>query len=168
MNVKKVLLAISFCSLFTGWVKVQAQNPTSTETAVQEYDPISAMLDSLTTLNHVVRFNTVNAIDKEVCTAITCPSFSYSAPGASCPTTCTTGCIQYYQAGTTNTVSSITVPANTHAVLLLDQSFLTDAYPTLEFSKGKESVAFFSLKPYGRILFGDPDLFFCTLFFSFT
>ncbi len=76
MNVKKILLAVSFCSLFAGLAKVQAQNSTSKETALQEYDPISAMLDSLTTLNHVVRFNTLNAIDKEVCTAITCPSFS--------------------------------------------------------------------------------------------
>ena len=34
-----------------------------------------------------------------------------------------------------------------------------------EFSKGEESVAFFSLKLYGRILFGDPDLFFAPYFF---
>jgi len=32
------------------------------------------------------------------------------------------------------------IPANTHAVLLLDQSYLTNAYPTLEFSKGKDAT----------------------------
>ena len=34
--------------------------------------------------------------------------------------------------------TSITVPANSTATLLLDQTFLTDAYPTLLFSNGKD------------------------------
>ncbi|MEP6846435.1 MAG: alpha-L-rhamnosidase N-terminal domain-containing protein [Panacibacter sp.] len=38
------------------------------------------------------------------------------------------------------TKTSFTVVANTHAVLLLDQSFLTNAYPTLIFSKGKDAA----------------------------
>lgn len=37
------------------------------------------------------------------------------------------------------TKTAVTVSANTHAVLLLDQSFLTDAYPTIIFSKGKNA-----------------------------
>ncbi len=35
--------------------------------------------------------------------------------------------------------TAITIPANTSATLLLDQSFLTNAYPTLLFSKGKDA-----------------------------
>lgn len=34
---------------------------------------------------------------------------------------------------------SVTIPANTHASLILDQSFLTNAFLTLNFSKGKEA-----------------------------
>ena len=34
---------------------------------------------------------------------------------------------------------SITIPANTHASFLLDQSFYTNAYPELDFSKGKDA-----------------------------
>jgi hypothetical protein len=34
---------------------------------------------------------------------------------------------------------SVTIPANTHASFLLDQSFLTNAYPELDFSKGKDA-----------------------------
>jgi hypothetical protein len=37
------------------------------------------------------------------------------------------------------TKSAVTIPANTHATILLDQSFLTNAYPTLIFSKGKDA-----------------------------
>ena len=76
MKIKKTLIVISLISLISGISRSQVTNSTAAAVQVQEYDPISAMLDSLTTLNHVVRFNTVNAIDKEVCTAITCPSFS--------------------------------------------------------------------------------------------
>ncbi|PTN07452.1 alpha-L-rhamnosidase C-terminal domain-containing protein [Mangrovibacterium marinum] len=36
--------------------------------------------------------------------------------------------------------SKITVPANSKVQLLLDQNFLTNAYPTLEYSKGKDAV----------------------------
>ena len=35
--------------------------------------------------------------------------------------------------------TALTIPANTIATLLLDQSFLTNAYPTLLFSKGKDA-----------------------------
>jgi alpha-L-rhamnosidase len=34
---------------------------------------------------------------------------------------------------------AVTIPANTRATLLLDQRFLTNAYPTLVFSKGKDA-----------------------------
>ena len=37
------------------------------------------------------------------------------------------------------TKKSITIPANTKATILLDQGFLTNAYPTLEFSGGKQA-----------------------------
>ena len=46
-------------------------------------------------------------------TIIPCPSFSYSAPGASCPSTCTSNCVTYYLCGTTNTINPITLPPNT-------------------------------------------------------
>ena len=46
-------------------------------------------------------------------TIIACPSFSYSAPGASCPSTCTSNCVTYYQCGTTNSLNPISIPANT-------------------------------------------------------
>ncbi|MCW3807751.1 amylo-alpha-1,6-glucosidase [Plebeiibacterium marinum] len=36
--------------------------------------------------------------------------------------------------------SKITVPSNSQIQLLLDQNFLTNAYPTLEYSKGKDAV----------------------------
>lgn len=55
------------------------------------------------------------------------------------------------------TKTSFTVPANTNAVLLLDQSFLTNAYVTLQFSKGKDAAitlkyaeALFEKDPTGR------------------
>jgi alpha-L-rhamnosidase len=52
------------------------------------------------------------------------------------------------------TKTAFTVGANTQAVLLIDQSFLTDAYPTLIFSKGKNAEI--SVK-YAEALFnGDP------------
>ncbi len=35
--------------------------------------------------------------------------------------------------------SPLNIPANTHTTLLLDQKYLTDAYPTIEFSGGKGS-----------------------------
>ncbi|HET6767873.1 MAG TPA: alpha-L-rhamnosidase N-terminal domain-containing protein [Chitinophagaceae bacterium] len=37
------------------------------------------------------------------------------------------------------TKTPITIPANTHASFLLDQSFYTNAYPELDFSKGKDA-----------------------------
>lgn len=37
------------------------------------------------------------------------------------------------------TKSDITIPANTSATLLLDQTYLTNAYPTLIYSKGKDA-----------------------------
>ena len=52
--------------------------------------------------------------------------------------------------------TSITIPANSHASFLLDQSFLTNAYPELDFSKGKDAgisliyaEALFNEKPDG-------------------
>src|SRR5688572_9059281 len=54
------------------------------------------------------------------------------------------------------TEKSITIPANTKATFLLDQSFYTNAYPELDFSKGKDAgilltyaEALFSEKPDG-------------------
>ena len=54
------------------------------------------------------------------------------------------------------TKASITIPANTHASFLLDQSFYTNAYPELDFSKGKDAgisltyaEALFTEKPDG-------------------
>lgn len=35
--------------------------------------------------------------------------------------------------------STVSIPAHTNATILLDQSFLTNAYPTLEYSKGKNA-----------------------------
>ena len=35
---------------------------------------------------------------------------------------------------------TVTVPANTNVTILLDQEFLTDAYPVLQFSKGKDAI----------------------------
>jgi alpha-L-rhamnosidase len=49
--------------------------------------------------------------------------------------------------------ASFTIPANTTVVLLLDQTFLTNAYPTLTFSKGKG--AGISLG-YAESLYDDP------------
>jgi hypothetical protein len=48
--------------------------------------------------------------------------------------------------------TAFTIPANTRATLLLDQSFLTNAYPTLLFSKGKDATL--SLK-YAEALYVD-------------
>ena len=52
--------------------------------------------------------------------------------------------------------TTITIPANTHASFLLDQSFYTNAYPELDFSKGKDAgisltyaEALFNEKPDG-------------------
>src|SRR6185503_2269637 len=36
--------------------------------------------------------------------------------------------------------NSLTIPSNTKLSLLLDQNFLTTAYPVLKFSKGKNAV----------------------------
>src|SRR6185312_16517752 len=33
----------------------------------------------------------------------------------------------------------VTIPANTKATILLDQTYLTNAYPTIVFSKGKDA-----------------------------
>ena len=74
MMIKKTLLVIAMLSLFNGLSRAQVTSP-STETQVQEYDPISAMLDSLVTLNHVVRFNTLTNSDI-ACNSTTCPTFS--------------------------------------------------------------------------------------------
>jgi hypothetical protein len=37
------------------------------------------------------------------------------------------------------TKAKVTVPANTKATILLDQGFLTNAYPTLQFSGGRDA-----------------------------
>ena len=34
---------------------------------------------------------------------------------------------------------AVTIPANTKATILLDQTYLTNAYPTIVFSKGKDA-----------------------------
>ena len=52
-------------------------------------------------------------------------------------------------AGFPSTKTSFTIPVNTNAVLLLDQSYLTNAYLTLEFSKGKDATITFK---YGSIV----------------
>lgn len=36
--------------------------------------------------------------------------------------------------------TAVTIPAHTHSTILLDQTFLTNAYPTLIFSKGKNAA----------------------------
>jgi alpha-L-rhamnosidase len=36
--------------------------------------------------------------------------------------------------------TAVTIPANTSATILLDQGYLTDAYPVLKFSKGKNAI----------------------------
>jgi alpha-L-rhamnosidase len=58
--------------------------------------------------------------------------------------------------GFPETKASITIPANAHASFLLDQSFLTNAYPEILFSKGKDAgislvyaEALFNEKPDG-------------------
>lgn len=58
--------------------------------------------------------------------------------------------------GFPTTKTSITIPPNTHASFLLDQSFLTNAYPELNFSKGNNAgisliyaEALFNEKPDG-------------------
>src|SRR5436190_7547479 len=53
------------------------------------------------------------------------------------------------------TQKSITIPANTKATFLLDQSFYTNAYPELDFSKGKDAGI---LLTYAEALFNEkPD-----------
>ncbi len=53
------------------------------------------------------------------------------------------------------TQKSITIPANTKATFLLDQSFYTNAYPELDFSKGKNAGI---LLTYAEALFNEkPD-----------
>ena len=53
------------------------------------------------------------------------------------------------------TQKAITIPANTHASFLLDQSFYTNAYPELDFSKGKDAGI---LLTYAEALFTEkPD-----------
>ena len=53
------------------------------------------------------------------------------------------------------TKASITIPANSKASFLLDQSFLTNAYPELDFSKGKDAGI---LLIYAEALFNEkPD-----------
>ena len=76
MILKKTILAVALCSLLSGWSLAQVNPTPIAPTNVQEYDPISAMLDSLVTLNHVVRFNALTAGDNVVCNSITCPTFS--------------------------------------------------------------------------------------------
>ena len=46
--------------------------------------------------------------------------------------------------------TSITIPANTQATFLLDQSFYTNAYPEFDFSKGKDAGISFT---YAEALF---------------
>jgi len=57
--------------------------------------------------------------------------------------------------GFPSTKGAITIPANTHASFLLDQSFYTNAYPELDFSKGKDAGI---LITYAEALFNEkPD-----------
>jgi len=57
--------------------------------------------------------------------------------------------------GFPSTPKAITIPANTHASFLLDQSFYTNAYPELDFSKGKDAGI---LLTYAEALFTEkPD-----------
>ncbi len=76
MRIKKTFLIITLLGLISGFTKAQVIESKSGETQVQDYDPISSMLDSLVTLNNVVRFNTLTASDKIVCNSTTCPTFS--------------------------------------------------------------------------------------------
>jgi alpha-L-rhamnosidase len=57
--------------------------------------------------------------------------------------------------GFPSTQKAITIPANTHASFLLDQSFYTNGYPELDFSKGKDAGI---LLTYAEALFTEkPD-----------
>lgn len=75
----KTLKAFSLISLLTfslGHAQVNTPDPAAI--VQQEYDPIVSMLDSLVTLNHVVRFNSLdgNCYDSKGGAACVIPSFS--------------------------------------------------------------------------------------------
>lgn len=76
MKIQKTLIVISLIGLISDFTSAQVTGSSSAAIQVQEYDPISEMLDSLVTLNHVVRFNTLAANDNVVCNSTTCPVFT--------------------------------------------------------------------------------------------
>ena len=59
-------------------IEVQAQTAAAAPTAEETYDPIVSMLDSLVTLNHVVRFNSLeaNCYDNNMAVPGSVPTFS--------------------------------------------------------------------------------------------
>src|SRR5689334_1065555 len=63
MQMNKALRAFSLISLFAVTISSAQVNPSSVTpiTEVQEYDPIVSMLDSLVTLNNVIRYNSLDA-----------------------------------------------------------------------------------------------------------
>ncbi|MEP7265594.1 MAG: LysM peptidoglycan-binding domain-containing protein [Bacteroidota bacterium] len=74
----KTLRAVSLISLFTVTISSAQVNPMAAQTAiVPEYDPIVSMLDSLVTLNNVIRYSSIegNCFDKNSANCII-PSFS--------------------------------------------------------------------------------------------
>jgi membrane-bound lytic murein transglycosylase D len=67
MKMNKTLRAVSLISLFTVTISSAQVNPVSMPvTSEPEYDPIVSMLDSLVTLNNVIRYNSLdgNCYDK--------------------------------------------------------------------------------------------------------
>lgn len=79
MKMNRTLKAVSLISLFTVTISSAQVNPAvPAQTAiVSEYDPIVSMLDSLVTLNNVIRYNSIetNCFDKNS-GACVIPSFS--------------------------------------------------------------------------------------------
>ena len=62
MKINKVLISFSLISLLTfSFCSAQVDPVIPNVTLTQEYDPIVSMLDSLVTLNHVIRFNSLEA-----------------------------------------------------------------------------------------------------------
>src|SRR5262245_36431768 len=66
MKMNKTLRAVSLISLFTVTISSAQVNPTTPVTSEPEYDPIVSILDSLVTLNNVIRYNSLarNCYDK--------------------------------------------------------------------------------------------------------
>lgn len=77
MNMYKTLRAVSLISLFTVTISSAQVNSESAPVTQQEYDPIVSMLDSLVTLNNVIRYSSLdaNCYDKNSANCII-PSFS--------------------------------------------------------------------------------------------